>query len=106
MRRLLMPEDRPRTFLKHAVACSIVFNIISCPSRESLQLNATCRSCTPSYVRWSGICFRDCAANEDIVSTVTLPGPFTAGVSEFWLIRHTHANSGHPFTKTLPYIDW
>jgi hypothetical protein len=41
-----MPEDRPLTFLKYAVACSIVFNIISCPNRESLQLNATCRSCT------------------------------------------------------------
>ena len=74
-----MPEDRPLTFLKYAVACSIVFNIISCPNRESLQLNATCRSCTPSYVRWSGICFRDCAANEDMVSTATHPWTLHGG---------------------------
>jgi hypothetical protein len=44
-----MPEDRPLTFLKCAVACCIVFSIISCPNRESLELNATCQSCTLSY---------------------------------------------------------
>jgi hypothetical protein len=60
-----MPEDRPLTFLKYAVACSIVFNIISCPNRESLQLNATCRSCTQK--------------NEDMASAATHPWTLHGG---------------------------